>query len=108
MSQVGRCEKALFLISQSLDRKLSLVESLSLRWHSFVCMRCRGKKEALVTMRRLLRLYREDSDKAVDSSNEMLSDKTKERIKEVLKKRMQEKRENKGDEEEGPEGPSGQ
>lgn len=100
MSQVGRCEKVLFLISQSLDRKLSFLESLSLRWHFYLCRRCRHEKDALVAMRRLLRLYREDSEAAADSSDEMLSDKTKERIKEVLKKRMQEKR--RDDEWKGP------
>lgn len=42
-------------------------------------------------MRHLLRMYREDPEAAADSSDEMLSDETKARIKEVLRKRMREK-----------------
>lgn len=88
MFGVARCEKVLFLISQSFDRKLSLIESLSLRWHFFVCKRCQHEQTVLVAMRRLLQLYRGDADKDVSSSEEMLSEETKARIKEVLRERM--------------------
>lgn len=96
MPEIGRCEKILFLVSQSLDRKLSFVESLSLRWHFFVCKRCRQEREALIKMQQLLRLYREDSDESVQSAEEMLSDETKERIKEVLRKKIEEKKKKDG------------
>jgi len=92
LSEIGRCEKILFLVSQSLDRKLSFVESLSLRWHFFVCKRCRRERDSLIKMQQILRLYREDADRSTQSAEEMLSDETKERIKEVLRKKMEEKK----------------
>lgn len=91
MSQLGRCEKIIFLISQSLDRKLSFLERLTLRWHFLTCRKCRREKEALIALRRLLHMYREDGEDRIDPSAEMLSEETRQRIKKVLKQRLREK-----------------
>lgn len=105
LSQVGGCEKFVFLISQSFDRKLSFWEWLGLRWHFLMCKGCQHEQSAFVTLRRMLLLYREDSDKAAHFSEEMLSDKTKERIKEVLRKRMREKEKEKKEKQEDAQDP---
>ena len=45
------CKQASQLISQSLDRKLSLRERFSLRLHTFICDACRRFGQQLLSLR---------------------------------------------------------
>jgi Putative zinc-finger len=49
------CKQASQLISQSLDRKLSLRERFSLRLHTFICDACRRFKQQLHFLRLALK-----------------------------------------------------
>lgn len=44
------CKQATGLVSQSLDRKLSLAERLALRFHLFICKACSAFKLQLIQM----------------------------------------------------------
>ncbi len=53
------CKQNSELMSQGQDRPLTLVESISLRLHLFLCQRCRVFSRQLEFMRVALRRYRD-------------------------------------------------
>jgi predicted anti-sigma-YlaC factor YlaD len=75
------CKQASGLISQSLERKLSLLERLSLKFHLFICDACRMFKHHLGQMSRILKKQMRDVEK--DESLK-LSDQAKCRIQEAI------------------------
>lgn len=45
------CKQTSQLISQSLDRPLTLRERFALKWHLIICVYCRQFSQHLITMR---------------------------------------------------------
>lgn len=87
MSRLSRCEKILYLISESLDRKLTFWEGLVLRWHVRMCRKRSRDREALIALEKLLQVHAEPRDAPVDISSKALSHETRERIKRILRER---------------------
>jgi Putative zinc-finger len=71
------CKQASQLISQSLDRRLSLRERLSLRLHTFICEYCRRFGQQLNTLRVALKRM---SEHVENDTNITLPSETKARI----------------------------
>ncbi len=91
MSDFSRCEKIAFLISQSLDRKLSLWESLKLRWHCMMCKGCRDCRRAQGTIQQLLKIYRGDMDATIEKCTVGMSEEARTAIKRALKEKLNKK-----------------
>jgi len=77
------CKKASHLISEGMDRRLTLRESISLKMHLIMCGACKQVLKQLKGIRILMRAYRKYIlSKAISSSS--LNQKVKNRIKQVL------------------------
>jgi len=57
------CKRATQLLSEKLDRKLSLTEKAALKLHTSMCSGCRNTEEQMRLMRSMSKLFVE-SDKA--------------------------------------------
>ncbi len=76
------CKKASRLMSEGMDRRLSVNETLNLKMHLFFCAACKQVLKQLKGLRRLLRTYRDYLiSKSTTSS---LNKKTKDKIKDTL------------------------
>ena len=71
------CKQASEIISQSLDRRLSLRERLSLRFHTFICEACRRFGQQLNTLRVALKRMNENIE---NDTNITMPSATKTRI----------------------------
>lgn len=71
------CKQASQLISQSLDRRLSWQERLSLRLHTIICDACRRFSQQLHTLRVALKRMNENVE---SDTNITLPSETKARI----------------------------
>lgn len=91
MSDFSRCEKIAFLISQSLDRKLSIWESLKLRWHCMVCKACRDCRRVQGTIQQLLKLHRGEMDTTIEKCTVGLSEGARTAIKRALREKLNKK-----------------
>jgi hypothetical protein len=77
------CKKASHLISEGMNRRLSLKESIGLKIHLLMCRACSQVLKQLKGLRRLLRAYHKYLiNKSISSSG--LSQLTKDKIKQVL------------------------
>jgi hypothetical protein len=68
------------LISQSMERPLTLCERVLLKLHLWSCMWCQRYLEHLRLMRDALRVQENEDDEAEDSPTTRLSDEARERI----------------------------
>ena len=59
MMPMASCKKASRLMSASMNRRLSLLETINLKMHLFMCGTCRQILKQLYGLRQLLRAYRE-------------------------------------------------
>lgn len=82
------CERMCFLISQSIDRKLSLRELSILKFHSRLCFFCCTNKEQLERMRRLLLIYGDNFEHDAHDPLVVLSLEARENIKMQLQKHI--------------------
>ena len=81
------CKEASRLYSESLDRRLSLWERLSLRFHLVMCRLCTGHTADLDAIREAARkLGRESSEVP---SNHALSDEARQRMKQIVSQRIE-------------------
>ena len=71
------CKQASQLISKSLDRRLSLRERLSLRFHTLICEYCRRFGQQLNTLRVALKRMNENVE---NDTNITMPSETKTRI----------------------------
>lgn len=71
------CKQASQLISKSLDRRLSLGERLSLRFHTFICEACRRFGQQLNILRVALKRINENVE---NDTNITMPSETKARI----------------------------
>lgn len=76
-----KCNKASRLISEALDRRLSLRERLPLRIHLFLCGMCAAYRQELRALRGLLKIW----NKKVAESLPALPQESRERIKTRLR-----------------------
>jgi hypothetical protein len=72
------------LISQSMERPLSLRERVLLKLHLSICMWCQRYLEHLQLMRDALRLQENENDEAEVAPTTRLSDEARERIRRSL------------------------
>ena len=79
------CRELAPVMSQSLDRPLSLRENFQLKLHIIVCVWCERYMKQLRQMRDAVRLRAEiEVNEEIDSS-QTLSDEARERLKKALK-----------------------
>lgn len=83
----GTCERARFLISKSLDKKLSWGEALQTYGHLATCSSCRHYRNHLQIIRRLIRCYCAAHPEVAAAWR--LSDEARERIKKVIRDKEQ-------------------
>lgn len=88
------CAKAAFLVSESLDRKLSWMERRKLDLHMALCRLSRRHRQDLAWMRRMLELDVERYDS--DDSTARLSEEARQRIKSALKDVLRNQRKSPG------------
>jgi exonuclease VII large subunit len=82
------CAKAAFLVSRSLDRKLSWLEQAQLHLHLALCRLWTWPQKEIAWIRRLLRQDVEESAGGCDNAIK-LSDEARQRIKDALKDFLQ-------------------
>ncbi|MFQ5487204.1 MAG: zf-HC2 domain-containing protein [Gammaproteobacteria bacterium] len=87
MSKMLSCKEVSELVSQSLDRQLSLRERLGVRLHLVVCSMCRRYRKQITFISQATRqlLGRHSPTTALKPG-------ARERIEEAIKKQVQEKR----------------
>ena len=56
------CKKVTYLVSESLDRKLSLYQRMGMRIHLMMCKFCSRYQKQLLLLRKTVRLYSESSE----------------------------------------------
>ena len=59
MMPMASCKEASRLMSEGMNRRLSLLETMSLETHLFMCGTCRQVLKQMKGLRLLLRAYRE-------------------------------------------------
>lgn len=87
LHRLPTCKQAVALMSESMERPLSLRERMLLKLHLWVCIWCVWYMEQLQLMRDALRLRATESSN--DKSTVSLSDEARERLKLALKRRAQ-------------------
>ena len=83
LRRLPACKQTVEIISQSMERPLTLRERALLKLHLWVCMWCLWYMEHLEIMRDALRLQENESDVDV-STTTRLSDEARERIRRSL------------------------
>jgi hypothetical protein len=74
------------VMSESLDRSLSLRERVTLRLHLLVCLRCVRYLQQIFMIRKVIR--RAPALPVVEDSTTVLSSEARERIKQKLKRNL--------------------
>ncbi|HYG80574.1 MAG TPA: hypothetical protein VD861_09315 [Pyrinomonadaceae bacterium] len=82
------CEQVLPVLSESLERKLTLRERLTLRLHFLICVYCVRYLKQLRLIRHALRARSEqmNQDDPAAASTSALSDEARERLKRALER----------------------
>ena len=83
LRRLPACKQTVEIISQSMERPLSVRERVLLKLHLWVCMWCQWYLEHLHLMRDALRVQENENDANV-STTTRLSDEARERIKRSL------------------------
>jgi hypothetical protein len=83
LRRLPACKQTVEIISQSMERPLTLRERVLLKLHLWVCMWCLWYMEHLQLMRDALRLQENETDVDV-STTTRLSDEARERIRRSL------------------------
>ena len=71
------CKEISKLVSQSLDRKLSLRQRMGVRFHLMMCSLCRAYEKQTLLLRNAVRTYGREN-------TERLPEESKQRIKKAL------------------------
>ncbi len=83
------CKEAARLISEGLDRKLSLRQRMSLRLHLIMCGACSAYRRQVETLNRVVRRrFGQSADDATASDAPVCSDKMKRELCERLRGRI--------------------
>lgn len=83
MRDLLNCKKATTLISESMDRKLSVRERIALWSHLYLCNLCRRFR---TNLKLLQKLVREIEYEEPPPAEENLSDEAKERMRAAMKR----------------------
>jgi len=84
LRRLPACKQTVELISQSMERPLTLRERVLLKLHLWVCMWCQWYLEHLHIMRGALRVQETENDDLDVSTTTRLSDEARERIRRSL------------------------
>jgi putative zinc finger protein len=84
LRRLPACKQTVELISQSMERPLTLRERVLLKLHLWVCMWCQWYLEHLQLMRDTMRVQKNENDDAEVSPTTRLSDEARERIRHSL------------------------
>lgn len=82
------CRHASELISESMDRTLSLRERAALRFHLLVCSACRNYRRQLALIRQALREGAGTLDELTASAGLSLSAEARERLRRAIEQRL--------------------
>lgn len=82
-----RCRDVSRLVSQSMDRKITLQERLGIRMHLMMCHLCRRHKRQMEFIRDLMAAYRRHLEQ--NPAGEQLSTEAKLRMKQILAARTE-------------------
>jgi predicted AAA+ superfamily ATPase len=81
------CKEVSRLLSESMERKLSLRDRMGLWFHLAMCRLCRGYSKDLQLLREAARQHAEDVEADKAASDAALSAEARERMKRVLENR---------------------
>lgn len=81
------CDELTPVMSQSLERKLTLRERTTLKLHLLICMQCQRYLKQLHMMHEALKLKARSEANNNESAKSGLSDPARERLKEALRKK---------------------
>lgn len=84
LRRLPACKQTVEIISQSMERPLTVRERVLLKLHLWVCMWCLWYMEHLLLMRDALRLQENPGDDLDVSTTTRLSDEARERIRHSL------------------------
>ena len=84
LRRLPACKQTVEIISQSMERPLTLRERVLLKLHLWVCMWCLWYLEHLHMMRDALRLEENENDDVEVSTTTRLSEEARERIRRSL------------------------
>jgi hypothetical protein len=84
LRRLPACKQTVEIISQSMERPLTLRERVLLKLHLWVCMWCLWYMEHLQLMRDALRVQETENDDRDVSTTTRLSDEARERIRRSL------------------------
>src|SRR5215207_7451784 len=84
LRRLPACKHTVELISQSMERPLTMRERVLLKLHLWVCMWCQWYLEHLHIMRNALRLKKNENDDVDGSTTTRLSDEARERMRRSL------------------------
>jgi hypothetical protein len=82
------CKEISKLVTHSLDEPLTLRQRLRVRWHLFVCVYCRRFQKQVFWIRKILQGKSKPSFEMQELSEAHLSKDARERIKKVLKEKI--------------------
>jgi len=77
-----KCSEVSRMVSESLDRRLPLVQRMGLRVHLLMCRFCARYRKQLLILRNSIRLHESSGEDTVSSVS--LPEETRNRIKETL------------------------
>ena len=86
------CKEVSRLVSQSLDRKLSFWQGVSVWIHLSMCKLCRGFRKDLLKLRSAARQHADDIKMDTSEPNAAFSEETRERIQHALESEDSENR----------------
>ena len=78
------CRDATKLISESLDRKTTFAEKMSLWLHVILCAFCRRFRTNTVAIQKMVRKHEINPEQSKINLNDSLSDEARERIKTLI------------------------
>jgi hypothetical protein len=78
------CKEITFLISQSLDRELPLLQRVMMRFHLLYCIACRRYRRQVRFLRTAMSRYATRSEKTEGESMASLSSEARQRMKDAL------------------------
>ncbi len=81
------CKKVSRLLSESMERKLSFWQRISLWFHLSMCKLCKGFSKDLQQLREAAQRHAEDIENDIGDSDAVLSSEARERMKRELKSR---------------------
>jgi len=78
------CDESSRLVSESLDRDLTLGERIAVRAHQLLCWSCRRFRKQILFVREAIRYQEEHWQEGTTASPHSLSPEARERIKQAL------------------------